>query len=164
LVVQEGDNARRAPLTTLRDAARTVGLAGANELDDAPLAIDEGAARFLGDWFGFATLVIAELRARADAALDPSGINLWPEHFDVAAELGSEKAGKRASYGGSPADEHHPEPYLYVAPWAAAPTGELWNASGFAGAELGYAELLTADDQVTTAVEFLATRLRALTD
>ena len=28
----------------------------------------------------------------------------------------------------------HPEPYVYVAPWTARPTGELWQADGFAGA------------------------------
>src|ERR687884_377608 len=38
-------------------------------------------------------------------------------HVDVAIELGSEERGQRAAYGGSPGDEEHPEPYLYVAPW-----------------------------------------------
>ena len=29
-----------------------------------------------------------------------------------------EAGGRRATYGGSPGDDAHPEPYLYVAPWA----------------------------------------------
>ena len=69
---------------------------------------------------------------------------LWPEHFDIAIDLGSESAGKRATIGASPGDESHPEPYLYVTPWTAEVSGELWNAQGFKGAELGYAELLAA--------------------
>ena len=46
--------------------------------------------------------------------------------------------------GASPGDDEHDEPYLYVGPWSEQPPGPLWNANGFAGAELGYAELLAA--------------------
>src|SRR5271165_855505 len=78
--------------------------------------IDELAASALGDYHGFATSVLEALRA-AHAGLDPSRVQLWPEHFDVSLELGSEQEGRRAGYGASPGDEQHPEPYLYVAPW-----------------------------------------------
>src|SRR5919204_675772 len=48
-------------------------------------------------------------------------IHLWPEHFDVAIELGE------ATFGVSPGDENHPEPYAYVAPWNPPPPGDFWN-------------------------------------
>ena len=106
-----------SPLTSLAAAAAALGdLADPDrELDDEPLDLDEGAARVLGDWFGFCYSVLEELRARADDALDASRVQLWPEHFDMAVELGDDAAGKRAHYGCSPGDGHHPEPYFYVA-------------------------------------------------
>lgn len=165
LVVQEGADERRAAITTLRAAGELIGahlLPDDLELDDAPLALDAGAARFLGDWYGFAYSVLEELRAGADAALEPSRVQLWPEHFDVSIELGSEAGGRRAGYGASPGDGEHPEPYLYVTPWSPPPDGELWNATAFRGADLPVAELLDADDQRTTALDFLRARLDAL--
>jgi hypothetical protein len=66
--------------------------------------------------------------------------------------------------GVSPGDEDHPEPYLYVAPWTAEISGELWNATAFKGAELGYADLLAAEDQRRAALDFLRERYRALQD
>lgn len=87
---------------------------------------------------------------------------LWPEHFDVAIEHGSEAAGERATYGLSPGDENHPEPYLYVGPWRQGVAGELWQARGFPGAELAYADLLAAADQRAAALDFFHTRQAAL--
>jgi hypothetical protein len=89
-------------------------------------------------------------------------VQLWPEHFDIAVVLGSEDAGARATYGLSPGDERHPEPYLYVTPWVAQPSGELWQATAFPGAELSYADLIAAPDQRAAALEFFGTRLAAL--
>jgi hypothetical protein len=86
LVVVESGSERREGLNTLAAAAEFVGTIDAAGLDSPPLSIDPVAARFLGDWFDFGTLVIAELRARAGSSLEPSAINLWAEHFDVAAE------------------------------------------------------------------------------
>ena len=106
-------------------------------------------------------MVLAKLIER-HTDLDPEPIRLWPEHFDVATVLGHEKDGARANYGASPGDEEHPEPYLYVGPWQAPPRGEIWNATAFDGAELPYAELLAAEQQVGTGVDFLAGRLEAL--
>ena len=71
-------------------------------------------------------------------------MQLWPEHFDVALELGAESSGGRAAYGLSPGDEAHDEPYLYVAPWQAPEPGPLWQAETFAGAELSYRRLIAA--------------------
>ena len=161
-----------APLTSLAAAAEALGgLIGEGSggkrppfrrFPPDPLPIDELAASFIGDWFGFAYSVLEELRARASDAQAPSRAQIWPEHFDAALELGDEAAGARAAYGCSPGDEHHPEPYLYVAPWTARPTGELWNAKGFPGAELPYADLLAAADPRALALMFFSERLVAL--
>ena len=89
-------------------------------------------------------------------------MQLWPEHFDVSVELGTEADGRRAGYGASPGDGEHPEPYMYVTPWSQPAAGELWNATVFRGADLPLAELLDADDQRAAALDFLGTRLDAL--
>jgi hypothetical protein len=118
------------------------------------------AASALGDFYGFATSVLEALRAAGGAlgargaALAPSRVQLWPEHFDVSLELGSEEAGRRAGYGASPGDDDHPEPYLYVVPWSAKLSGRRWQAHGFVGAELGYRELVAAADQRALALAF----------
>ena len=126
-------------------------------MEDGPLNVDGRAAAALGDWFGFGSFALETLRAGAE---DPSRVQLWPEHFDIAVELGA--ADHRATYGCSPGDEHHPEPYLYVAPWTAPEPGRLWQATGFAGAELQYSELVEAEDQRAVALEFFTERLVAL--
>jgi len=125
--------------------------------------VDPAAATALGDFYGFACSVLEELRAE-EADGDPSLVQLWPEHFDIAFELGSERQGRRANIGASPGDEDHPEPYLYVGPWTAEVSGELWNATGFRGAELTYAELLEAEDQRRAALDFFRERYRALAE
>ena len=165
LIVQSGAHERAAPITTLAEMAEHVGrelLPEAPE-DGAPLAIDRDSSVFLGEWFGFAASVLEELRAGADDALEPSRVQIWPEHFDAAIEIGLERRGQRAGYGASPGDELHPEPYLYVAPWGEVPPGSLWQASGFRGAELPYRELSAAEDQRGLALRFLTERLESLT-
>ena len=126
-----------------------------------PREVDAAAASALGDFYGFGCSVLEQLRAD-EIDGDASLVRLWPEHFDIAVELGSEAAGRRAAYGASPGDDDHPEPYLYVSPWVAEVSGELWNATGYRGAELGYAELLAAEDQRRTALDFMRERYRAL--
>jgi hypothetical protein len=126
-----------------------------------PHEVDAAAAAALGDFYGFATSVLEQLRAdEIDGG--PSLVQLWPEHFDIAIELGSEKNGQRANFGASPGDDQHDEPYLYVGPWTAEISGELWNATGFRGAELRYSELLEAEDQRKTALEFMRERYAAV--
>jgi hypothetical protein len=120
------------------------------------------AAAALGDLYGFACSVLEQFRADEDDG-DPTLVRLWPEHFDIALELGSAAAGQRANFGVSPGDDDHDEPYLYVGPFDHdAASGELWNATGFAGAELRYSELLEADDQRQAALGFMRERYRAL--
>jgi hypothetical protein len=126
-----------------------------------PREVDGAAAGALGDFYGFGCSALEQLRADEPDG-DPSLVRIWPEHFDIAIELGSESAGQRADFGASPGDENHPEPYLYVAAWTAEVSGELWNATAFRGAELGYSELLAAEDQRQAALDFMHERYRAL--
>ena len=126
-----------------------------------PPEVDAAAASALGDFYGFGCSVLEQLRAD-EVDGEPSKVALWPEHFDIAIDLGPESDGKRATIGASPGDETHSEPYLYVTPWTAEVSGELWNGQGFKGAELGYAELLAAPDQRRAALDFLRERYRAL--
>ncbi len=75
--------------------------------------------------------------------------------------LGSVDRGDRANYGASPGDRDHREPYLYAGPWREQ-EGALWNAVAFVGAELTYAELLGASDQLQAGLGFLRERFEAL--
>jgi hypothetical protein len=133
-----------------------------NEETREPLpGVEIEAATALGDFYGLACSVLEQLRAD-EVDGDPSLVQLWPEHFDMAVELGSERAGQRANYGASPGDAGHSEPYLYVGPWTAEVSGELWNATGFKGAELTYSQLIGADDHRRAALDFMRDRYRAL--
>lgn len=145
------DGERRAALTTLEEARRLVADLVPDELGDDPLHVDADASARLADWYAFGADVLATF---ADGTASP--VRLWPEHFDLAIEMGE------VNYGFSPGDEHHPEPYAYVGPWTARPEGELWNATGFTGAELTYTELLAAADARQAALDFLTTRRDAL--
>jgi hypothetical protein len=164
-LVREVDGAeRRAPLRTLAEGGAVVAdlLAPEVELSGEPLGIDRESALALAGINAFAADVLAELAAAAapeDAATTPI---LWPEHFDVAIECGSQAAGERATYGVSPGDENHPGPYLYVGPWKQGISGELWQARGFPGAELAYADLLAAADPRVAALDFFTKRQAAL--
>jgi hypothetical protein len=123
--------------------------------------VDIASATALGDFYGLACSVLEQLRAD-EIDGDPSLVQLWPEHFDIAIELGDESAGQRANFGASPGDDQHDEPYFYVAPWSAEVSGELWNGKGFRGAELSYSELIAADDQRGAALDFMRERYHAL--
>lgn len=120
LVYRRGADESRAPLTTLGAAADFVGIPLGAPMEvftsttpadrDAPLAVDDHAARTLAYWFEVACDALAMLKS--DVA-----IQLWPEHFDIATEVGKEDAGTRATVGASAGDEVLDEPYLYVGPW-----------------------------------------------
>jgi len=130
--------------------------------DDAPLDIDPEAADRLADFYAFAADLLERLKSAMPPKAEPSDTNLWPEHFDIAFEAGDEAAGHRATYGASPGDDEHAEPYLYVGPWSATVDGGLWNATAFKGAELPYSELRGAEDPAATAREFMRSRYEAL--
>jgi hypothetical protein len=149
LVRTAGSEERRTGLTTLEEARRLVAdLVPAGPLSREPLVADRDAAARLAEWYAFGAAILEEI---ADAS--PT---LWPEHFDIAIEMGE------ATYGFSPGDEQHPEPYAYVGPWNADVSGELWQAHGFRGAELTYAELLASPDQRAAVLDFLTSRKEAL--
>jgi hypothetical protein len=88
---------------------------------------------------------------------------LWPEHFDPAIEMGSEDQGRRASYGASPGDQGHLEPYLYVSAWTEIDRDDpFWNDRNFNGASLPFTTLLEAEDQIRVAMEFFLEGYRIL--
>src|SRR3954451_4982337 len=149
------DGNRRAALTTLEHARELVADLVPGALSDEPLEVDAAAATVLGEWYAFGDAVLTEF---SDATA--TEVRLWPEHFDIAIEMGAD-AGK-ANYGFSPGDEGHAEPYAYVGPWNAEVSGSLWNGRGFPGAEISYAELLAAPDARAAALEFFTTRKDAL--
>ena len=123
LVVEVAGDVARAPLTTLAAAAALVGVelgapTGLYEIatpcdPDAALAVDPDAAAVLADWFALVDAALGRL-APSEVA------QLWPEHLDVAVTV------DEVNFGGSPGDDAHPAPYLYVGPWT-VPAGDLWN-------------------------------------
>ena len=127
--VRDGDDVVSAPITTLRAAAEFVGVTpGApaevytpvTALDlDAPLPIDRDADREIANWFALGNEALHQLVSMA-ADADPSEIQLWPEHFDLATTI------DRVNYGASPGDAEHPQPYLYVGPFEPR-DGAFWN-------------------------------------
>ena len=164
LVYARGDDERRSLPASLAEAGELVAelLPDDGDLDRAALEIDPGAAAALGAWFALGQRTLTRLAAEAGADQAPTEPLLWPEHFDLAIESGAEAGGRRANYGFSPGDDDHAEPYLYVGPWRGDVSGELWNATGFTGAELGHAELLAAADPVALALDFCRVRRRQL--
>lgn len=172
LVIQSAGSALAEPITTLRAAGRLTGVVPGPptgiDFHDAPppvdlyqpLPVDPAAVAFLDDWFGFGTLVLERLLARSDAP-DDTRVQLWPEHFDPAVELGESGAGQRASFGASPGDHATPLPYLYVAPWEAR-TGPFWNAP-FGGSILTFDVLRDAPDPVEAARAYFDEARRILT-
>ena len=177
VVVQTGEHdVVVEPVTTLAAAAEHVGAkldATVSDCFDAPemgdpeepLALTPLAVEFVADWFGFAWSVLEQIRAETPE-LEPSRVQLWPEHFDAAFDQGDESAGRRAGYGCSPGDHHadgDPEPYLYVSLWERdrVPDDAFWNAPF--GAKLAWSELSAADDHREAALQFFRSGRSLLT-
>lgn len=173
VVVVENGEVKRRKLTTLYEAARFVGVAMATSTgvyepttlwnSHRAFRLDPAAAEFLGHWFGLGASVLEELRAEVSMSYAASRVQLWPEHFDLAVDMGNDSIGKRANYGASPGDATHPEPYFYVGPWGDARPGDddYWNESF--GASLPFSAIVDADNQRETALAFFR-RGRALLD
>ncbi|HKY13944.1 MAG TPA: hypothetical protein VJM33_03395 [Microthrixaceae bacterium] len=148
LVVDDGGEQRSAPISTLRAAARLLdiepgGPAGVYPLStplepDAPLDVDPVAARMIAEWFSIVDRAL-ERFAAAHGDDSPTERRLWPEHFDLALSMGE------ANYGGSPGDDGHDLPYLYVGPWSPR-EGEFWNEPF--GASRSWKANLDRDDAV----------------
>jgi hypothetical protein len=166
VVVQTAGDVRADELSTVRRAAALVGreprAGDRGEFDapelpelDAPLDIDPLAVAFLDAWFGLGASVLEQLRVDA-AGDDPSLVQLWPEHFDLAVEAGVEGNATRATYGFSPGDDAHDEPYLYVGPWRPVDRAEpYWNDHAFNGASMPLAKLGDGPRQRERALAFL---------
>jgi hypothetical protein len=127
LVHELAGRERRAEIATLREAAAFVGVPlGAPDVSqpatavgpDVPLVVDHDAALALGDWYALGHALLQDLRAE-HPELPSTESQIWPEHFDLACEIGNADTGTRANYGASPGDTVIPEPYLYVGPWEA---------------------------------------------
>ena len=173
LVQQTRGGIRRHRITSLRAAAAALGIepgSSAAEHDspalgdiDAPLAVSTEAGAFLGEWFGFAFAALEELRL-TPGAHDAERTQLWPGHFDPAIAMGDADAGTRATYGASPGDAAHPEPYLYVGAWGTVDDADgFWNAEAFNGALLPYSSLAGAADPVAAALGVFGEGCRRLT-
>jgi hypothetical protein len=175
LILQQGNQVRSTPITTLKAATEFLGISyqdvwfegfhdplssvGA----DTGLLVPPEVTTAIGEWFGFGSSVLEEARRTPDAE-DVGRVQLWPEHFDSAFEMGSNDQGRRASYGASPGDAAHPEPYLYVAAWGEIDRSDAyWNDETFNGASLSYRDLLAADDQRATALAFVDDGFKRLT-
>jgi hypothetical protein len=162
-------------ITTIRDAAEFLS-GGYREVwyedfkdplepmdPDAALSIESTDTTRIGDWFLFGARVLRSLGDGAGASDDVSEVQIWPEHFDAANEIGSAEESKRASYGASPGDDGIPEPYMYVAPWYGFDEDDAyWNASHFSGSALTHSELAAADDPDSAALDFLREGYRKL--
>ncbi len=94
------------------------------------------------------------LRSEATPAEDASIVRIWPEHFDAAIDAGDPARNQRGTYGASPGDRHHAEPYLYASPWAGR-ISDFFGDPTFKGASVLYDELLAAPDPMAAAVAFL---------
>lgn len=173
LVVQAGDSVTTEPITTLEAAGKLVGVTPSTEAaeDDSPelgeldddLIVDEASAEFIADWFGFATSVLEEFRL-TPGVKDPSRVQLWPGHFDVAMEAGKVDRDQRATYGASLGDDDHDEPYLYIGPWAEVDmSNSFWNEFAFPGASVTYTDLLEEPDPREAALEFFQTGHQLIT-
>lgn len=175
LILETADASASQTITTVRAACRFLGQDYAVDWftgfrdpltpvdPDADLPVDDAAGRALGNWFGFGTDVLDRVCAHASPEDDPSPVQLWPEHFDPATEVGDQTRGQRASYGASPGDGGHDEPYVYVSPWGEVDRSDpYWNDDAFGGSSLSYSELALTEDPVTRALEFLLEGHRAL--
>ncbi|HET8739901.1 MAG TPA: hypothetical protein VFO17_09230 [Acidimicrobiia bacterium] len=175
LVHEQDGNTATQNITTVRNAARFFGVDYVvhwfpefrdplTPVDpDEMLDVDEEAALALADWFAFGFDVLEELRTHAVEGDEPSQVQLWPEHFDPATEMGDEGQGRRASFGASPGDPNHDLPYLYVSAWGEIDrSNPYWNDPNFNGSSLGYEEIRSSPDPKATALEFLVVGYRIL--
>lgn len=173
LVHQRGDTVDSIDITSLHTAAEFLGIEPGTEAGehdspplgniDADLAADAETGEFLAAWFGFAWSALEELRL-TDGAVDVDRTQLWPGHFDAAIAMGDAERGQRATYGASPGDGGHDEPYLYVGAWGDVDRSDpYWNETAFNGASMSYRELLAAEDPVAEAVRFFRSGHERLT-
>ena len=157
--------ARAHPITTLRAAAEALGIepdVGQQEQFDVPPHgdLDEplrSTSRRQRSWpTGSSSRrhALEHLRAHAEPGDDATIVRHLARALRRRVDMGDADAGRRATYGGSPGDHHHAEPYLYASPWAGR-IDPFFDDATFEGVSLTYAELLAAADPDDAAREFL---------
>jgi hypothetical protein len=125
--------------------------------------VDPAATVFIAAWLQLGNEVLSRLGTGVGPSANVSEIQLWPEHFDLAIEIGEEREGRRASYGASPGDHAHPQPYVYVSAWSEIDrSNPYWNDHHFNGASLGYREVMASADPVETSLQFMLAGYRVL--
>jgi hypothetical protein len=105
---------------------------GSQAEPDDDTSLDAVAARFIAHWY---LMTDAALRVMAPRQTPI----LWPEHFDVAILLDD------TSYGASPGDAFHAEPYAYVSSDSLGDS-DFWNAPF--GAIRSHGQMQSVDDLV----------------
>lgn len=165
IVIESAGASRTVPFTSLAGAAAELGMEPALEAQNrfdvpppgepgAPLPVDPVAVEHLAAWYALGDAVLEDLRAAAGPGDDPSEVQLWPEHFDIATEIGPD--GRRGGFGFSPGDDGHPLPYLYGLPWTRPEPGDtFWDDPHFRGRSLGITALLTTGDNHAATLAFL---------
>lgn len=165
LVDRDRRGERRSPITTVRAAARFVGVepgvpgrlwTPVTHPDlDAPLVVDPSAVDALASWFTFTAAALSGLAATG-APIEP--LTLWPEGFDLAT------SGAGANFGGSPGDRFIAEPYLYVGPHRQPfPGAGAGAGAGYWNASFGAALRVGARTGLDDAVDFLVHGYRLVT-
>jgi hypothetical protein len=121
---------------------------------DARLDLDGGALAVIADWYDLGWRVLDAVVADLPAQAAPATIQLWPEHFDAATNVGV-ASGERVNLGFSPGDAYEAQPYAYVGPWSPRRPGDpaFWNAPF--GAVLRRADALASPDPAASARAFL---------
>ncbi len=124
-----------------------------------PLRVEPRAAAIITTWFAMSAELLDEIIAGQHSA-DPSAVQLWPEHFDLAVDL-SAGAG-RANVGASPGDGYCDSPYAYVSPWDERRPGDsvYWNAPF--GAVLRYQDVVATGEPRGAVQQFWARGLALL--
>jgi len=128
---------------------------------DRPIALDGATVRVLANWYALGWVVMDRFLDGLAGDAGAAAIQLWPEHFDAATNVGV-PGGARLNVGFSPGDDFAPEPYAYVGPWGPERPGDpdFWNAPF--GAVLMASKILSHHDPVRRGLDFLETGLRAL--
>lgn len=162
LVHERPGTSTRVRITTLGAAAQFVGIDLGAPADvykpatpcdpDIALSVDLDAAQTLAAWIALGDSLLSAL-GETYSMHSPSSETLWPEHFDLACELGDVEAGTRANYGASPGDTAVPQPYLYVGPWDKSRRSGKLATHGW-GTAITYEELRATGDAKGAGTDF----------
>jgi hypothetical protein len=133
LVVAGPAGERRAPVTTLAQAAALAGVRPGFPWTKhppatpfalhQPLVLHEAAAKALAGWFAIGRETLSGVAGEL-STLSPATPQIFPEHFDLGITVGD------VNYGFSPGDAGIPDPYLYIGPHGGPPEDgdPFWNA------------------------------------